>query len=271
MGLLTENGCCSSMSSHPAIGRKRLQRAIERREIHPAFQPIVVLPAGAVAGFEVLARWQDEQLGAVPPGYFIRIAEQAGLIAPLMAQLMETACTAAVACHGRFHLAFNISPLQFQAPTLPRQIEAISRRTGFPFSRLQIELTESALIDDLSTARCLIARLKALGVQLALDDFGTGFSCLTWLRLLSFDSIKIDASFVRSMTTSGDCRKIVSAIIGLGQSLGMKVIAEGIETRDEAALLARFGCNLGQGYLFGRPSPAGSIPAVLRSLGENSS
>lgn len=251
------------------IDKRRLRRAIERGQIFPVFHPIVTLPVGAVAGFEVLARWQDDEMGAVPPSRFIPVAERAGLMAPLTTHLMETACTAARQWGGRFQLAFNISPVQFRDAALPAQIEAAIRRTGFPFPRILLEITESALIDDLETARSLIARLKALGMRIALDDFGTGFSSLTRLQALPFDRIKIDASFVRTMTTSRGSRKIVSAIIGLGQSLGMAVIAEGIETVDEARMLTRLGCDFGQGYLFGRPSLAKLARRILNSRGES--
>jgi PAS domain S-box-containing protein len=253
----------------PLIDRERLVRAIEYGEIFPAFQQIVALPSGGITGFEVLARWHDDEMGAVQPQHFIQLAERAGLMTPLMLRLVDSACTAALAWDGNFRLAFNLSPIQLQDDGLPARIEQTIRRTGFPMSRIQLEITESALIDDLDAARRSLARLKSLGVKVALDDFGTGFSCLAWLRALPVDALKVDASFVRSMTVSRDSRKIVSAVIGLGQSLGMPVIAEGVETRSEAHLLTGLGCDFGQGYLFGRPSHAEFIPAILRAQGEH--
>lgn len=252
----------------PDIDLERLARAIEYGEIFPAFQQIVALPSGGIAGFEVLARWHDDEMGAIRPQQFIQLAERGGLMMPLMLRLVESACAAAVSWGGNFRLAFNLSPTQLQDDSLPARIEQVIRGTGFPISRIQLEITESALIDDLDTARHSFARLKNLGVKVALDDFGTGFSSFSWLQLLPFDAIKIDASFVRAMTGSRGSRKIVSAIIGLGQSLGMPVIAEGVETRAEARLLTGLGCDQGQGYFFGRPCVAELAPAILRTHGE---
>ncbi|PZR89112.1 MAG: hypothetical protein DI537_22170 [Stutzerimonas stutzeri] len=169
---------------------------------------------------------------------------------------------------GRFYLSFNISPLQFQDAQFPQQLEAIAVEAGFPLSRIQLELTESAVIDDLARARLIASKLKALGIQIALDDFGTGFSSLRWLQALPFDAIKIDASFVRSMTTVRDSRKIVSAVIGLGQSLKMPVVAEGVETKAEASMLTKFGCDFVQGYLFSKPLMASAVPNILAARGE---
>lgn len=258
-----------SMFPYSGIDVSKLRRAIERRKIYPMFQPIVALPNGAVAGFEVLARWQDEEIGAVPPQHFIRLAEQEGLIGQLMAQLIEDACTSALLWGGNFQLAFNLSPLQLADDTLPTQIETTVGRTGFPVSRVQLEVTESTPINDLGDAKRLIKRLQNIGLQIALDDFGAGFSGFARLQSLPFDQIKLDASFVRSMTTSRNSRKIVSAIVGLGQSLGIPVIAEGVETIQTAWMLTKLGCEFGQGYWYGRPSRANAIPAILETSGEH--
>jgi PAS domain S-box-containing protein len=236
-------------------------------EIFPVFQPIVALQTGGVVGFEVLARWRDDEIGDVPAHHFIQLAERTGLITPLMVRLIEAACAEALVWDGVFRLTFNISPTQVQDAKLPAHIEAAVRRSGFPASRIQLEITESVFIADLDAARHALTRLKGLGVGVALDDFGAGFSSLAWLQALPFDEIKIDASFIRSMLASRDSRKIVSAVIGLGQSLGMPVVAEGIETKAEMRMLIGLGCDLGQGYLFARPSRAVAIPAILRALG----
>jgi PAS domain S-box-containing protein len=246
----------------------RLRRGLRAGCLYPMFQPIVRLPSRSIASFEVLARWNDEELGTVPPATFIPAVERAGLIAELTSNIIQSAGAAACAWNGEFRLAFNISPLQFQGVGLPSQIEAAVRLSGFPLSRVQLEITESAVIDDLAAARVAIDRLKALGVQVVLDDFGTGFSSLTRLQALPFDKIKIDGSFVRSMGTSRESRKIVGATIGLGQSLRMPVVAEGIETAAQLRMLAHLGCNFGQGYLFSRPLPAAEIPALIKLWGE---
>jgi EAL domain-containing protein (putative c-di-GMP-specific phosphodiesterase class I) len=247
--------------------KTRLRTRIRSGCLYPVFQPIVRLPGHSIASFEVLARMNDEELGEVSPSCFIPILEQSGLIGELTFHIIQTACAAARAWKGVFRLAFNLSPLQFQSLALPAKIEAAVRLSGFPLSRVQLEITESAIIDDISAARATVNRLKALGMQVILDDFGTGFSSLTRLQALPFDKIKIDGSFVRSMRASRESRKIVSAIIGLGQSLGMPVVAEGIETRAQLRMLTYLGCNFGQGYFFSRPIPANEVPALIEQWG----
>jgi PAS domain S-box-containing protein len=246
----------------------RARRSLRTDRIYPVFQPIVRLPSHSIASFEVLARWDDEKLGAVPPVCFIPIIEKAGLIADFTSHIIRSACAKARHWRGEFRLAFNISPLQFQGERLPGQIQEAVSASGFPISRVQLEITESAVIADSDSARKSIERLKALGVQVVLDDFGTGFSSLTRLQALPFDKIKIDGSFVRSMGTSRESRKIVSAIIGLGQSLGMPVVAEGVETPAQLRMLLHFGCTYGQGYLFSKPLHAEAVPALIWLCGE---
>jgi PAS domain S-box-containing protein len=252
-----------SPSLADSIDGARLLRAIERGKIYPVFQPIVRLSGRSISGFEVLARWHDDELGTIPPAYFIPVAEQTGLISELTSSLIQTACAAARTWSGGFRLAFNISPVQFQHLELAPQIEEAVQKSGFPLSRIQLEITESAVIDNFEYARRSIDRLKMLGVQIALDDFGTGFSSFTRLQALPFDRIKIEAAFVRSMRVSREGRKIVSAVIGLGQSLGMPVVAEGIETHAQLRILRQLGCDFGQGYLFARPARASAIPSLI--------
>jgi PAS domain S-box-containing protein len=271
--LLKRNGFSNSTAHHSAIrapvNGERVRRAIETGKIYPVFQPIVRLQSGSISSFEVLARWYDDELGPIPPTQFIPVAEHAGLMSELTSSLIQAACASAAVWSGKFRLAFNISALQFQGAKLPSQIEAAARASGFPLSRVQLEITESAVIDDLASARISIDRLKALGVQILLDDFGTGYSSLTRLQALPFDKIKIEASFVQSMASSRDSRKIVSAVIGLGQSLGLPVIAEGIETPAQLRMLMQLGCDYGQGYLFSRPTSAESIPTLIGLRGEH--
>jgi PAS domain S-box-containing protein len=272
IALLKRNGFSNPTARHSAIRAavdgERVRRAIETGRIYPVFQPIIRLQSGSISSFEVLARWYDDEFGPIPPTQFIPVAESAGLMSDLTSSLIRTACAAAGVWNGKFRLAFNISALQFQGAMLPSQIEAAARGTGFPLSRFQLEITESAVIDDLESARVSIDRLKMLGVQILLDDFGTGFSSLTRLQALPFDKIKIEASFVQSMASSRDSRKIVSAVIGLGQSLGLPVIAEGVETPAQLRMLMQLGCDYGQGYLFSRPTSAESIPTLIGLRGE---
>ena len=245
-----------------------LEGALRRGAIRPAFQPIVKLKDGSIAAFEVLARWADDTLGPIPPARFIPMAERSNLIAALTDHLVRTACAAALGWEGSFRLAFNISPLHFQDGRMPGLFEDAVRATGFPIERTQVEITETAVILDLETARATADVLRGKGVRIVLDDFGTGHSSLTRLQALPFDEIKVDGSFVRSMGESADSRKIIGAVIGLGQSLGSPVVAEGVETESQAETLSRLGCEYAQGWLFGRPVPAEEVPAVLRARGE---
>ena len=177
--------------------------------------------------------------------------------------LLRQGCHAAAHWPAHVTLACNLSPLQLHDPALPGTIAAVLIETNFPAERLEIEVTESALVGDLDLARRLLNELKGLGVRLALDDFGTGYSSLRHLQLLPFDKLKIDQSFVAGMLHDRESAKIVSAVVGLGHSLGLTTVAEGVETADVAALLEGLGCDIGQGWLFGRPVPGHAIDALL--------
>ncbi|MQB22756.1 EAL domain-containing protein [Agrobacterium tumefaciens] len=240
----------------PEISAKSLQSALLGGEIWPAFQPIVDLQSGAIVGFEILARWTHPVLGAIPPAVFIPLAEQGGLIGDLTEMILGTACVSATDWEGSFVLAVNLSAVQFDDPELSTKILRTVRSSGFPINRLHIEITESALLENDPRVHSTIASLKASGVGLALDDFGTGFASLTQLHAFPFNKLKIDMSFVRSMTVDSGSRKIIASVVGLGQSLGMTVVAEGVETEEQAGLLRRMGCDLGQGWLFGKAQNA---------------
>jgi PAS domain S-box-containing protein len=240
-----------------------LCRAIDNQEIVPWFQPIVNLRTGLLSGFEVLARWQHPRRGIVPPSEFIPLAESTGLIGPLMDSLLTQAFAAAAAFPEHLTIAVNISPLQLRDRLLPEQLQRIAERGGFSLHKLIVEITESALVLNLDLGARIAKDVKALGAQLALDDFGTGYSSLLHLQALPFDKIKIDASFVRSMTSQRDSRKIVAAVVGLGLSLGLETVGEGIEEKEHADLLFSLGCDLGQGWWYGRPMPAAELVSIL--------
>jgi EAL domain-containing protein (putative c-di-GMP-specific phosphodiesterase class I) len=229
----------------------------------PFFQPFVTLRTGQIAGFEVLARWRHPTKGLIPPGTFIPLAERDGWICALTQQILKKALAAVADIPGDFTIAFNVSPLQLRDLSLPEQIRTIVTQAGFPLSRLIVEVTESALIDDLEHVTVVVAELKAMGCRLALDDFGTGYSSLHHLQSLPFDKLKVDRSFVSSMMEKRESRKIVSAVVGLGQSLGLTTVAEGIETREQAEMMVWLGCELGQGYFYGRPMPSEELAAFL--------
>ncbi|MHA6838151.1 EAL domain-containing protein [Ralstonia pseudosolanacearum] len=247
-----------------SITRERLLDALARDAIEPAFQCLVDLRDHDLKGFEVLSRWTEADLGEVPPTVFIPVAERHGLIDMLLVRVLSKACRAAAAWDGSFFLAFNLSPQQLQNAGLFSLIRAAAEAGRFPLERLQMEITESALVGDIGVAAALVGELKRAGIRIALDDFGIGFSNLERLHAFAFDKIKIDASFVQNMEGDRDSRKIVASIIGLGQSLGVDVVAEGVETRAQADILRGLGCGLGQGWLFGYPVPAPDAAAALR-------
>ena len=177
--------------------------------------------------------------------------------------MLEHAFAAGPLRHSSLIVTVNLSPLQLQDGALPALIAACSDQFDFPLDRLTLEVTESALLDDLSRAKAVVGELKELHCRLALDDFGTGYSSLRHLQALPFDKLKVDRAFVGSMTEVRESRKIVAAVIGLGQSLGLMTVAEGVETREQANMLHWLGCDLGQGWLYGKPAPAEEIPRMM--------
>jgi len=230
-----------------------LRTAIARDEIAPYYQPIVALPARELVGFEVLARWNHTSRGLVPPDDFIPIAEETGLIGDLFYGLLRRACVDAQSWPPHLQMAINISPRQLRDHQMPTRILAILTETGFAPSRLETEVTESALINDLEAARSILTSLQSLGVKIALDDFGTGYSSLYHLKELKFNKLKIDRSYVTNLKQGSERAKLVDAIIQLGASLSLQTTAEGIETDTNLDWLSDQGCDFAQGYYFGRP------------------
>ena len=242
-----------------------LRQAIETGEIEPYYQPVVALPGRSLIGIEILARWRHPRRGLLAPDAFIAVAEETGLIADLSLRLLRQACLDARDWPTHLTMAINISPQQFQDRWLPERILAILSETGFPPPRLEIEITESALVQDLEATRHILTSLQALGVRIALDDFGTGYSSLYHLRELKFDKLKIDRSYVDAITMSDERATLVDAIIRLGESLGLVTTAEGIETDASLDWLAGQGCSFGQGFLFGAPMTKGDLERLIGS------
>jgi PAS domain S-box-containing protein len=242
-----------------------LRRALAQNEIIPYFQPLVELRTGLLAGFEVLARWHHPQHGVIPPNEFIPLAEKSGLHGQLTGNLLRSVFAAAKDIPSYLTISVNISLTQLADLSLPKQIRLAAEEANFPLGRLILEITESALAKDTEHAQRIATELKEQGSRLALDDFGTGYSSLRHLQSLPFDELKIDASFVRSMTHTKESRKIAAAIIGLGNSLSLITVAEGVETQAIADMLLWLGCDIGQGYLYGRAVPADQLPEVLSS------
>ena len=240
-----------------------LRAAIESGEIRPHYQPLVALPDRTLIGFEILARWYHPTQGIIAPAVFIPIAEDTGLVTELCYALLRQACRDARDWPAHLRLAINISPTQFKDRLLAPRLLSVLRETGFPPKRIEVEITESALTSDMESARATLTMLQSAGVTVALDDFGTGYSSLCHLRELKFDKIKIDRSFVQSLGDNDESAKIISAILGLGRSLGIVTTAEGIETPINSEWLASMGCDTGQGFLFGAPVPALEVAAIL--------
>jgi len=251
--------------SHGGLGAD-LARAIEADEIEPYFQPLVELRTGRLCGFEVLARWRHPTQ-VVHPTEFIPLAERTRLIGPLTERLLRRAATAAAGWPEDLTLSFNISPVDLCDRKLPDRLAAALEGSGLPFNRLVFEITEAVLIGDFSLAREVVIELRALGAKLALDDFGIGYANMRQLLMLPFDRLKVDASFVCEMLTRHESRKVISSVIGLGHNLGMAMVAEGVETLDHANMLINLGCDVGQGWLFGRPLPAVETSAKLSDAG----
>ncbi len=240
-----------------------LRRALENNEIIPYFQPLVELRTGLLRGFEALARWQHPQRGLISPNEFIPLAEKSGLHGLLTGKLLSTVFAAAKDIPPHLTLSVNISLTQLTDLTLPRHIRSAAEHAKFPLHRLVLEITESALVGNTEHAARIATELKEQGSRLALDDFGTGYSSLRHLQLLPFDELKIDASFVRSMTHTRESRKIAAAIVGLGNSLMLTTVAEGVEDQTIADMLLWLGCDIGQGWLYGRPVPPEQLPETL--------
>ena len=234
--------------------QEALRTAVERQQLDLHYQPQKTI-SGETTGFEALARWQHWQHGRVPPAVFIPIAEESGLIIPLSELVVREACREAATWRAPLTVAVNVSPLQFRDGNLPNFIHSVLLDTGLPPGRLELEITESVFIDDFSRAISILSRLKALGVRIALDDFGTGFSSLSYLHSFAFDKIKIDRTFVLDLEHNRHSMAIVRAVIDLGHSLNIPVLAEGVETAAQHAILLDRGCDEVQGFLLGGPMP----------------
>jgi len=239
-----------------------LRLALQRDEFEVHYQPIRDLASGEIAVCEALVRWRHPERGLIAPNHFIPIAEETGLINQLGDWVLRTACADAVrwasAC-----VAVNLSPVQFRNPDLVDTVKAALRQSGLPAHRLELEITESVLLQNSETTRAMLHELRQLGVKISLDDFGTGYSSLSYLRSFPFDKIKIDRSFISELASGGDSLAIVRAVTGLGKSLGITTTAEGVETDAQLDLLNREGCTQVQGYLISKPRPIAEIEGML--------
>lgn len=246
-----------------------LHQALFRAELHLHYQPQFDVASGRAIGAEALLRWRNPDLGDVPPGRFIPVAEDCGLIVPIGAWVLEQACRQAQAWRhaglSDIVMSVNLSAMQFRREGLVETVAGALARSGLPPHLLELELTESILLQDVENTLDTVRRLKALGVRLSLDDFGTGYSSLSYLKRFAVDRLKIDQSFVRDVTRDPDQAAIVQAIVQLAKSLRLGIIAEGVETAEQYAFLCDVGCTDMQGFLFSRPLPATEAEALLRT------
>jgi diguanylate cyclase (GGDEF)-like protein len=242
-----------------------LRRAVSSGEFELHYQPQVDAKTEAITGCEALLRWRNPSRGMVPPLEFIPIAEEIGVIVPLGAWVIQQACRDAATWPDHIGVAVNISSAQFRGPSLVQTVISALDASGLSAHRLELEITESALLaDDEVTIRTL-NHLRALGVRIAMDDFGTGFSSLSYLRSFPFDKIKIDRSFIKDLGEKGGCAAIVKAIASLGAALGMMITAEGVETVEQFLLVQDYGCTEVQGYFFGRPCPVDALRQLFHA------
>jgi EAL domain-containing protein (putative c-di-GMP-specific phosphodiesterase class I) len=256
------------------VGRLRtedaLRGALERGEFRLAYQPLVNLADGErVLGFEALLRWSSPELGDVPPSEFIPIAEQSGQMREIGEWVLDEACrTLAELRRGwpalELEMAVNLSARQVLDPSLPRLVRAALREHDLPAPALALEITESDLIEDAAGAMALLSEVRTLGVRLMLDDFGTGFSSLSYLKRFPVDALKIDRSFVAGLGVDSGDRAIVAAIVGVAQALELDVVAEGVESAEQAAELRGLGCTIAQGFRYAEPT---FEPALLLGQG----
>jgi diguanylate cyclase len=236
-----------------------LRQALGKRELLLHYQPLLDLGTGRVHGVEALVRWQHPERGLVPPSDFIPLAEVTGLILPMGFWILRAACAQAKAWHdcGHPHLsvAVNLSARQFSQPDLAKQVRQALDETGLPPRYLDLEITESNAMQNAEATITTLRELKTLGVRVSIDDFGIGYSSLNYLKRLPIDTLKIDQSFVRDITTDPDDAAIATAVIALAHTLKLKVVGEGVETEEQLAFLAGRHCDRMQGYLFSRPLP----------------
>jgi diguanylate cyclase (GGDEF)-like protein len=233
-----------------------LRRAVAEEKIEPYYQPLVEIRTNRICGFEALARWEHPKRGFVPPDLFIPVVEQLGLMADLTSSILRQACGAAKHWPDDVRLAVNISPSELKDPLLPSRLLAILAEESFAPARLDVEIIETTLVSDIETAKSILTAFQSSGIKVCLDDFGTGYSSLYHLRELKFDKVKIDRSFVQSMSNNPESEKIVDAILGLTKNLNLPTVAEGIEDLPILLRLAAKGCEFGQGYYFGKAMTA---------------
>src|SRR5262249_22235335 len=246
-----------------------LRKALPAGEFELYFQPVVNLSNNEIGGFEALIRWNHRERGIIAPSAFIPLAEEIGFIVPLGEWVIRQACLTASHWPEQLRIAVNISALQFRGPGLTQVVIAALAASGLHPARLEIEITETVLLQDTATTLAVLHQLRALGIRIALDDFGTGYSSLTHLQSFPFDKIKIDRSFVSDIAENAGSLNIVRAVAALAHGMGMTATTEGVETREQLETVQAEGCTEMQGYLFSRPLPAHEIERLFLSQRNN--
>ncbi len=247
------------------IMEQDLRKALPAGELELYYQPVVNLTSNEISGFEALIRWNHPRQGLVAPGAFIPLAEEIGFIVPLGEWVIRQACATAAQWPGNLGVAVNISAVQFRSPGLMQVIVGALAASGLDPTRLEIEITETVLLQNREATLAVLHQLRALGVRIAMDDFGTGYSSLTYLQCFPFDKIKIDRSFVKDITENTGSLNIVRAVAALAHGMGMTATAEGVETPEQLEKITAEGCTEMQGYLFSRPLPAHEVERLFLS------
>jgi EAL domain-containing protein (putative c-di-GMP-specific phosphodiesterase class I) len=242
-----------------------LRHAIGTDQLSLVFQPILNVPNDRITGFETLLRWNHPRHGPIGPDEFIPIAEESGLIGPLGDWVLREACREAATWQRPVRVGVNLSPIQLRGASFPLRVMEILGETGLAPNRLVVEVTETAAMTHMAETLSCLSQLSEAGISISLDDFGTGYSSLSNLREFSYESLKIDRSFVSAMATDKDSAVIVRATVALAHELDMKVIAEGVETAEQLDMLLAIGCVNMQGYLIGRPMPGTAVTDLLTS------
>jgi EAL domain-containing protein (putative c-di-GMP-specific phosphodiesterase class I) len=240
-----------------------LRDALPAGEFELHYQPVVNLESHEISGVEALIRWRHPEKGIVPPSAFIPVAEEIGFIVPLGEWVLRQACATAAKWPGDVRIAVNLSPIQFRNPGFVQVVVGALAASGLPADRLELEITESVLLQDSEATLSTLYQLRGLGVRIAMDDFGTGYSSLSYLQSFPFDKIKIDRSFVKDIVDGVGSLNIVRAVAAMANGLGMATTAEGVETKEQLDTVKAEGCTEMQGFLFSRPVPAEEIEALL--------
>ena len=242
-----------------------LRKALAAGEFELHYQPMLNLARNDITGVEALVRWRHPERGMIPPGDFIPLAEEIGLILPLGEWAIREACAAAVVWPGNLRVAVNLSPAQFRSPGLVQVVVDALATSGLAPERLELEITENILLHDSKTTLAMLFQLREMGVRIAMDDFGTGYSSLSYLQTFPFDKIKIDRSFVKDITHAVGSLNIVRAVAAMAKGLGMQTTAEGVETQEQLDAVKAEGCTEMQGFLLSRAVPAGEIAKLLEA------